>query len=75
MENVLVRFFLVWLVLHIILFFVEICRYKRSNRSWRLFKADGMLDCTYFILCFDQIGSILAIAGFTIYWIMKPMIH
>ncbi len=34
MESVLFRFGIVWIMLHVILFFIEMFRYKQSNSSW-----------------------------------------
>ena len=57
MENVLFRFIVVWIILHIILFFVEMYRYKHSTWSWHGFKNDGMLDITYGILFIDKANA------------------
>lgn len=71
---ILFRFFIVWIILHIILFFVERYRYKHSNWSWYGFKNDGMLDITYIILAIDEIGVIAAIIMGLGYWILQPPI-
>ena len=75
MEEVLFRFFIVWIILHIILFFVEMYRYKQSNWSWYGFKNDGMLDITYIVLSLDAIGSALGILMLIGYWIFQPIIN
>jgi hypothetical protein len=74
MEEVLFRFFIVWLMLHIILFFIERYRYKHSNWSWYGFKNDGMLEITHFILFIDMIGISSAIVMGLGYWILEPKI-
>lgn len=72
--NVLFRLAFVWIALHIILFFVEMYRYKHSNWSWYGFKNDGMLDITYIILAIDEISVIIAIIMGVGYWIFQPII-
>ena len=74
MENVLFRFIVVWIILHIILFFVEMYRYKHSTWSWHGFKNDGMLDITYGILFIDKAGVCIAIIMGLGYWILQPII-
>ena len=74
MEITLIRFLIVWILLHIILFFVEWYRYKHSNWSWYGFKNDGILDITCIILAIDKIGIIIAIIMGTGYWILQPII-
>lgn len=74
MEYVLFRLAIVWIVLHIILFFVEMYRYKHSNWSWYGFKNDGMLDITYIILAIDEISVIIAIIMGVGYWILQPVV-
>lgn len=74
MEDVLFRLAIVWVVLHIILFFVEMYRYKHSNWSWYGFKNNGMLDITYCILSIDAlVGSVAILCGLG-YWIFQPVI-
>ena len=74
MGSVIFRFSIVWLVLHIILFFVEWYRYKHSNWSWYGFKNVGMLHITYIILIIDVIGSILGLIMLIGHWIFQPII-
>ena len=71
---ILFRFFIVWIILHIILFFVERYRYKHSNWSWYGFKNDGMLDITYIVFALDEVCVTIAIFGGLVYWILQPMI-
>lgn len=73
MEYVLFRFAIVWVVLHIILFFVEMYRYKHSDWSWYGFKNNGMLDITYFVLSIDIFGVSAAIMIGIVYWIFQPI--
>lgn len=74
MEIVIFRFIVVWITLHIILFFVELYRYKHSNWSWPAFKNDGMLGITYCILFIDIVGVSVAILMGLGYWIIQPII-
>lgn len=74
MKIILLRFLVVWIVLHIILYFVEKYRYKHSNWSWYGFKHDGMLNITHFVLSIDMIGGIIIVLGGLIYWILQPII-
>lgn len=73
MEEVMLRFIFVWVMLHIILFFVEMYRYKHSNWSWYGFKNDGMLEITYVILSIDKVGIGIAIIMLIGYWIFQPI--
>lgn len=73
MECSLFRFAIVWIALHIILFFVEMYRYKHSHWSWYGFKDDGMLAITYLILSIDVAGVIAAIVMGLGYWILEPI--
>ena len=74
MESVIFRFCIVWLMLHIILFFIERYRYKHSSWSWYGFKNDGMFDITYLVLTIDIVGSILGILSLVGYFILNPII-
>lgn len=74
MGSVIFRFCIVWFVLHIILFFTEMYRYKHSNWSWYGFKNYGMLDITYIILCADILGFSVGIVMLIIGWIFQPII-
>ena len=74
MEIVLFRFIVMWIILHIILFFVEMYRYRHSILSWYGFKNNGMLDITYFILALDIVGVSVAIIMGLGYWVFQPII-
>lgn len=74
MEYVLFRFAIVWVVLHIILFFVEMYRYKHSDWSWHGFKENGILDITCFILTIDILSVGAAIIIGIVYWIFQPVL-
>ena len=74
MEIVLFRFIIVWFILHIILFFVEMYRYKHSNWSWYGFRHNAMLEITYIILAIDTVGVSIAIIMGLGYWIFQPII-
>lgn len=73
MIDVLFRFGIVWVVLHIILFFVERYRYKHSSWSWYGFMNHGMLDITCIVLVADVIGSVIVIVGGLVLWILQPI--
>jgi hypothetical protein len=75
MESVIFRFSIVWLVLHIILFFIERYRYKHSNWSWYGFKNGGMLEITYIVWAIDRVGCCLAVVGGLLYWIFQPVMN
>jgi len=74
MEIILFRFIVVWIILHIILFFVETYRYKHSTWSWYGFKHNGMLEITYGVLFIDIVGVSIAILMGLGYWIFQPII-
>lgn len=74
MGEVLFRFSIVWIILHIILFFVERYRYKHNSWSWYGFKNNGMLDVTYIILFIDKIGACIGTIMLIGYWIIQPTI-
>ena len=70
MSDVLYRIIAVWILLNIILFFVEIWRYKHSNWSWYGFKTEGMLDITCIVWALDKLGGMFAILSGLVYWIL-----
>ena len=74
MVYVLFRLAIVWIVLHIILLFVEWYRYEHGNWSWYGFKNNGMLEITYVILSIDALGVSIAIMSGLGYWIFQPII-
>ena len=74
MGEVAFRFTFVWIILHIILFFIEMYRYKHSSWSWYGFKNNGMLNITYFIVFIDSVGISIAIVLGLGYWILQPII-
>ena len=75
MGNVIFRFSIVWLVLHLILFFVERYRYKHSHWSWYGFKNNGLLEFTYIILFIDKVGACIGTIMLIGYWIIQPIIN
>lgn len=75
MGEVFFRFSIVWIVLHIILFFTERYRYKHSSWSWHGFKRNGMLEITYLILFVDIAGFSVGIVMSIIYWIFQPIMN
>ena len=72
MNVVLIRLIIVYVILHIILFFVEWYRYSHSNWSWYGFKNNGMLDITCIVLVIDTFLLVCGIIGAVGYWILKP---
>ena len=74
MDETLIRFIVVYVSLHVILFFVELYRFKHSNWTWYGFKENGMLEITHVIWALDTIGCWIAIVGGLIYWIFQPTI-
>lgn len=74
MEERILRFIFVWVILHIILFFIERYRYKHSSWSLYGFKNNGMLDITYIILFVDKIGACIGTILLIGYWIIQPTI-
>lgn len=74
MNEVLFRFLIVWLVLHIILYFVELYRYKHSSYNLRAFWKNGMLDFTYFIEMLDTFACIFCIVGIITRWVLQPIL-
>lgn len=74
MVAILFRFAIVWIALHIILFFIEMYRYKHSNWSWYGFKNFGMLNVTYSIVFIDVVGISIAIIMGLGYFILQPII-
>ena len=75
MESVIFRFSIIWILLHIILFFIERYRYNHTIMSWYAFKNYGMLDITYIILYIDVVGSIIGIIMLVGYFILQPIIN
>ena len=74
MEIVLFRFAIVWIVLHILLFFIEWWRYKHNNLNFKYFWEYGMMDTTCGILIVDITVGIILIFGFSMKWILQPII-
>lgn len=75
MESVIFRFSIVWVLLHIILFFIERYRYNHTIMSWYAFKNYGMLDITYIILYIDVVGFIIGIIMLIGYFIFQPILN
>ena len=60
-----------YIVLHIVLFFMEWYKYKHSNWSWLGFKRNGMYELTYCLIFIDMVFITLAI----IVWALWPVIE
>lgn len=69
MKIVLFRFIIVWIVLHIILFFIEFYRYKHNYWNWYMF------DFTRLILAIDITVIIFTTIIGLVYWIFHPIIE
>ena len=74
MNTSLASLIIVYVVLHVILFFVEWYRYSHSSWSWYGFKNNGMLWTTYIVLAIDTYLIAAIIIGAIIYWILQPTI-
>ena len=74
MEIVLFRFIIVWIALHILLFFVEWWKYKNSSFNLKWFLKDRMFIFTYLILSIDIILIIFFVGKHLIFWILQPII-
>lgn len=59
-----------YIVLHIIVFFVEWYRFKHSHLSWFGFKKEGMLGITYILCSLDLVLVIDSI----IFWCLFPIL-
>ena len=74
MDAVLLRAVFVWILLHIILFFVEWYRYKHSNLSWFGFKNNGMFFLTQFVWVIDAFMLVVGIIVCVMYWVFLPIL-
>lgn len=74
METVLFRFAIVWIILHILLFFIEWWRYKNSRFNFEWFLKNEMTALTYVILSIDILSIIFFVLGHLVHWILQPII-
>ena len=74
MEIVLFRFIIVWIALHILLFFVEWWKYKNGPFSLEWFLESEMFIFTYLILFIDIILIAFFVGKHLIFWILQPII-
>ena len=74
MKIVLFRFAIVWIVLHILLFFIEWWRHKNSHFNFEWFLKNEMTALTYVILSIDILSIIFFVLGHLVYWILQPII-
>lgn len=74
MKIVLFRFAIVWVILHVLLFFVERWRYKKSSFNLEWFLKNGMCNLTYLIIFIDIISIVFFIGINLIRWIFQPII-
>ena len=76
-SQVIVRFFIVWGILNLILLPIEWRRWKRAKKahwSWRGYIDHYMWDITMFILLVDAILFVLSIVVPIVYWIVEPIL-
>ena len=74
METVLFRFAIVWIALHILLFFVELWKYKNGSFNLEWFLKNEMFIFTYLILSIDIILIAFFVGKHLILWILQPII-
>ena len=73
MEIAIFRFAIVWIILHILLFFIELWRYKNGSFRFKWFFENEMCYLTYFIIFIDIIAIVLFIGIHSIRWILQPI--
>ena len=76
-SQVIVRFFIVWGILNLILLSVEWRRWQRARKahwSWRGYTEHFMWDLTYLVLALDVVFLALSILGPIVYWILEPIL-
>ena len=74
MKIVIFRFAIVWIVLHILLFFIEWWRYKNSSFNLEWFLKNEMTALAYIILSIDILSIIFFVLGHIVCWILQPII-
>ena len=74
MEIVLFRFIIVWIALHILLFFMEWWKYENSPLNLEWFLKNEMSVLTYIIIFIDIISIIFFVGKHLILWILQPII-
>jgi len=60
-----------YFALHIILFIVELYKYKHSIYSWNEFKNEGMYGFTYLLIFFDMLMIFVLILA----WALWPLVN
>ena len=76
-SQVIVRFFIVWGILNLILLPIEWRRWQRAKKahwSWLGYTEHFMWDLTYLVLALDVVFLALSILGPIIYWIVEPIL-
>ena len=76
-SQVIVRFFIVWGILNLILLPIEWCRWqgnKRSHHSWDFYVNYEMWLLTYIVLIIDVVFLALSVLGPIVYWILEPIL-
>ena len=77
MTQVLIRFFIVWGILNLILLSIEWRRWQKSKKShhlWSFYVYHEMLMLTQIVLCIDLVFLLFGILGPIVYWILEPIL-
>lgn len=76
-SQVIVRFFIVWGILNLILLPIEWRRWqrnKRSHHSWDFYVNYEMWLLTHIVLVIDTVFLALSVLGPIVYWILQPIL-
>lgn len=76
-SQVIVRFFIVWGILNLILLPIEWRRWqrnKRSHHSWDFYVNREMWLLTQIVLVIDTVFLALSVLGPIVYWIIEPIL-
>lgn len=76
-SQVIVRFFIVWGILNLILLPIEWRRWqksKKSHHSWDFYANREMWLLTYIVLVIDTVFLALSVLGPIAYWIVEPIL-
>lgn len=77
MIQVLIRFFIVWGILNLILLPIEWRRWqksKKSHHSWDFYVNCEMWLLTQIVLVIDTVFLALSVLGPIVYWILQPIL-
>lgn len=76
-SQVIVRLFIVWGILNLILLPIEWRRWqksKKSHHSWNFYVCHEMWMLTQIVLVIDSVFLVLSILGPIVYWILEPIL-